>query len=95
MLLYQLTCSSHEGHALGMIGKREVRLMKETSILMDCARGGTVDEEALLDALGEKRIFSAASDAMDVEPLSSDVHRVHLANDNLVLTPQDDREPGE
>ena len=71
----------------GMIGKREFGLMKKNAILINAARGGIVDEEALLDALEEKLIFGAALDAMDVEPPSKDVHRVHLANDNLVLTP--------
>ncbi|KAM3413783.1 hypothetical protein BST61_g10467 [Cercospora zeina] len=70
-----------------MIDKRELGLMKKNAILLNCARGGVVNEDALLDALDEKRIFGAALDALDLEPLAGDTHRLHLAYDNLILTP--------
>lgn len=70
-----------------MISKREFDLMKKSAILLNCARGGIVNEEALLDALDEGKIWGAALDAMNTEPPSSDVHKVHLANDNLILMP--------
>ncbi|KAF2213455.1 hypothetical protein CERZMDRAFT_39254 [Cercospora zeae-maydis SCOH1-5] len=70
-----------------MIDKRELSLMKKNAILLNCARGGVVNEDALLVALEEKRIFGAALDALDLEPPAGDTHRLHLAHDNLVLTP--------
>ncbi|GIZ48402.1 hypothetical protein CKM354_001146400 [Cercospora kikuchii] len=70
-----------------MIDKREFGLMKKNAILLNCARGGIVNEDALLDALDEKRIFGAALDALDFEPPSLEKHGLHLGFDNLVLTP--------
>ncbi|USW55870.1 Putative D-isomer specific 2-hydroxyacid dehydrogenase, catalytic domain-containing protein [Septoria linicola] len=77
----------HTNDTQDMISKREFGLMKKSAILLNCARGGIVDEEALLDALDEGKIWGTALDAMNSEPPSLDVHKVHLANDNLILTP--------
>lgn len=74
--------------SVGMIAKREFGLMKTNAILLNCARGGIVDEEALLDALEARQIYGAALDAVNVEPPTLDDHRLHLANDNLILTPR-------
>ncbi|KAL4751812.1 hypothetical protein BDW72DRAFT_202866 [Aspergillus terricola var. indicus] len=52
----------------GLIGLRELKLIKETAILVNAARGGIVDEKALLDALKGKTIWGAALDALEVEP---------------------------
>jgi D-3-phosphoglycerate dehydrogenase len=70
-----------------LIQKRELLLMKKGAILLNCARGGIVNEEDLLEALEQKRIYGAALDAMDIEPPSRASHGLHLAFDNLVLTP--------
>lgn len=51
-----------------LIGKRELLLMKDTSILINVARGGVVDEEALIEALNNKRIAKAALDVYEHEP---------------------------
>ena len=57
---------------IGLIGARELALMKPTAILVNTARGSIVDERALADALNEDRIFAAAIDAWDQEPPSPD-----------------------
>lgn len=55
----------------GMIGKRELGLMKEQALLVNTARGPVIQEEALTEALREGRIH-AVLDVYNEEPLSSD-----------------------
>jgi phosphoglycerate dehydrogenase-like enzyme len=69
----------------GLVGTRELGLMKSTAYLVNTSRGPIVDEKALLDALAAKRIAGAGLDVFDVEPLPID----HLLRklDNVVITP--------
>lgn len=53
----------------GLIGTRELRLMKPTAYLINTARGGIVDEQALMAALREKQIAGAAIDCFATEPV--------------------------
>ena len=69
----------------GLIGAREIALMKPTAYLINTSRGPIVDEGALLAALKEKRIAGAGLDVFDVEPLPLDSPLRRL--DNVVLTP--------
>jgi len=55
-----------------MIGERELRLMKKSAVLINVARGGIVDQDALLKVLNDKSIAGAALDALDPEPLPSE-----------------------
>jgi len=50
------------------IGKEELGMMKDSSFLVNCARGGVVDEKALLDALNNGVISGAGIDAWENEP---------------------------
>jgi phosphoglycerate dehydrogenase-like enzyme len=68
-----------------MIGERELRLMKPTSILINVARGKVVDESALIKALKEKWIFSAGLDVFEIEPLPPESELWGL--DNVIITP--------
>lgn len=52
----------------GMIGRRELEQMKPDAILINTARGGLIDEDALLEALRTGRIFGAGIDAFAQEP---------------------------
>ncbi len=52
----------------GMIGAEQFALMKPTAILINTARGGIVDEAALIDALKNHRIYAAGFDAFAQEP---------------------------
>jgi D-3-phosphoglycerate dehydrogenase len=69
----------------GLMGARELGLMKPTAVLINAARGGVVDEDALVDALREERIAGAALDVYSSEPLAED--HPFLSLDNVVLTP--------
>ncbi|HEU4565739.1 MAG TPA: phosphoglycerate dehydrogenase [Gemmatimonadaceae bacterium] len=69
----------------GMIGERELALLKATAGIVNAARGGVVREDALLRALAERRIAGAALDVYEQEPLPAD-HPLR-ALDNVVLTP--------
>lgn len=68
-----------------LIGHEQLRMMKPSAILVNIARGGIVDHDALLQALQEKWIYAAAIDVTEPEPLP----RTHplLQLDNLVITP--------
>jgi D-3-phosphoglycerate dehydrogenase len=69
----------------GMIGKREMARLPRQSIVVNMARGGIVDEKALLDALRSKHLFGAVVDAYEKEPLTAD-HPLRTLP-NVLLTP--------
>jgi D-3-phosphoglycerate dehydrogenase / 2-oxoglutarate reductase len=69
----------------GLIGKKELARLVPTAIVANLARGGIVDQEALLEALEQKRIGGAVLDVFDVEPLPAD-HPLRKAP-NVLLTP--------
>jgi phosphoglycerate dehydrogenase-like enzyme len=69
----------------GLIGARELGLMKPTAFLINTSRGPIVEEAALLAALREKRIAGAGLDVFDIEPLPLD--HPFRALENVLLTP--------
>jgi len=69
----------------GLLGARELALMKPTSYLVNTSRGPIVDEQVLVTALQKKTIAGAALDVFDEEPLPLDHPLRHL--DNTVITP--------
>jgi len=71
--------------AIGLIGERELRLMKSTAFLINCARGKLVDEAALIRALQEGWIAGAGLDVLHTEPPPPDHPLFSLPN--VVLTP--------
>jgi HAD superfamily phosphoserine phosphatase-like hydrolase len=68
----------------GMIGARELDLMKESAFLINCARGRVVDEAALYEACKAGRIAGAALDVFETEPVTGSP-LVEL--NNVILTP--------
>ena len=68
-----------------MIGAREFALMKPTSFFINTGRAGVVVEEAMMDALRQKRIAGAALDVYHTEPLPADHPLLSLPN--VVATP--------
>jgi len=69
----------------GIIGPKQFEMMKPTVRLINCARGGIIDEAALCEALKAKRIAGAALDVFSTEPLPAN-HPLRSL-DNVVLTP--------
>jgi phosphoglycerate dehydrogenase-like enzyme len=69
----------------GLVGAREIGLMKKTAILVNTARAAIVDETALIAALREGRIAGAGLDVYSREPLPADAPI--LKAPNTVLTP--------
>ncbi len=69
----------------GLIGRRELALMKPDAYLINTARGGIVDEDALFDALAERRIAGAALDCFAEEPVIRPPRFGEL--DNVLLAP--------
>ncbi len=68
-----------------LIGDRELDLMKPTAYLINTARGGIINEDALFAALQEQRIAGAALDCFDGEPITSP-HRFGSC-ENVLLAP--------
>ncbi len=67
-----------------LIGEKELKMMKPTAYIINCARGGIIDEEALYNALKEKKIAGAALDVFEEEPPKDNPL---LTLDNVVATP--------
>ena len=68
-----------------LIGARELGLMKKTACVLNVARGGIIDEQALADALTAGRIAGAGIDVFTAEPTAPD--NPLLKAPNVVLTP--------
>ena len=68
----------------GMIGEREIALMKPTAMLLGMSRGGVVDQEALTKALKERKIRAAALDVFVPEPLPPESELWDM--DNVLIT---------
>jgi phosphoglycerate dehydrogenase-like enzyme len=69
----------------GLIGARQLALMKPTAWLVNTARGGIVDEDALYEALAQRRIAGAGVDVFAAEPVTSPPRLAEL--DNVLLAP--------
>jgi len=70
-----------------MIAADEFSLMKKDAILINTARGGLIDEQALLTALKEKQIGAAGLDVLAEEPPSINYPLINYHVDNLIITP--------
>ncbi|WP_303965418.1 D-glycerate dehydrogenase [Sporosarcina ureae] len=77
---YVLILVPYSEETKGMIGEQELSLMKETGILINVARGGIVDEDALFDALRTKKIHAAGLDVFETEPVPLDHPLLTLPN---------------
>jgi (S)-sulfolactate dehydrogenase len=71
----------------GLLGRNALAKMKPEAILVNAARGGIVDEEALAECLRARRLGGAALDVFEVEPLSAAAGARFAECPNLLLTP--------
>jgi D-3-phosphoglycerate dehydrogenase len=66
-----------------MISEKQLSMMKESAVIVNCARGGIIKEKALYDALKEGKIAGAAIDAFEDEPNTGKLKELN----NIILTP--------
>ena len=71
----------------GIIGAKELALMKPTAFVVNTARGGVVDEDALLAALQAGRIGGAGVDVFESEPIPPRTDHPLLGFDNVIVSP--------
>ena len=72
----------------GMIGKKEISKMKNGAYLINTARGGIIDEEALLDALHEGKLSGAALDVYEQQPpFENRVSNKLIKDKKVIATP--------
>jgi glyoxylate reductase len=69
----------------GLIGAKELRMMKRTATLINIARGAVVDTDALTAALASRQIYAAGLDVTEPEPLPRDHPLLQL--DNVTIAP--------
>ena len=69
----------------GLIGRETLVKMKPTAVIINTARGGVIEEEALCDALNEGRIAGAGIDVLDIEPMRK--NHPYLRAKNCYITP--------
>ena len=84
---YVVLCMPYSDETRGMIGAKELAAMHEGAVLINVARGGVVDEPALIDVLRAKSIRGVTLDVVSEEPLPEDSPLWGL--ENCVLTPHD------
>ena len=72
-------------HTRNLISHNELDLMKSSSFIINTARGGIINEDALFEALSQKRIAGAALDCFDDEPVLEPNRFCQL--DNVILAP--------
>lgn len=75
----------HTDETERMIGREQLAAMKPTAYLVNICRGGVIDEEAMIEALRERRIAGAGLDVFTYEPLPEESPLCRL--DNVILTP--------
>ena len=70
-----------------LIGRKQLAMMKNSALLVNCARGGIVDEQALADALEDGVIAGAGVDTLTEEPPKNGNPLLNLDIPNLIVTP--------
>ena len=70
-----------------MIGERELAMMKDGVIIVNAARGGIINEEALLSAIKSGKVAGAAVDVWSEEPPKTELLKELISQEKLVVTP--------
>ena len=75
------------GETLDMIGVKEIDMMKDGVVLINAARGGIFNEQALLNALQTGKVLGAAVDVWSEEPPKTELLKELISQQRLVVTP--------
>lgn len=70
-----------------LIGRKQLAMMKNSALLVNCARGGIVDEQALVEALEDSVIAGAGVDVLTEEPPKNGNPLLNPEIPNLIVTP--------
>ena len=70
-----------------LIDKKKLRLIKNSSVIINAARGGVIDENQLAKLLKENKIGGAALDVFNEEPVNKECAKKFEGINNLILTP--------
>jgi phosphoglycerate dehydrogenase-like enzyme len=82
---YVVTCTPLTPGTRRLITRERIAMLKPTAVFINVGRAATVDEEALIDALREKRIRGAALDVFETEPLPAEHPLWQL--ENVLISP--------
>ena len=82
---FVLVCVPLTPETRGLIGVKELAVLKPSAFIVDLSRGGVIDQEALVNALRENKLGGAALDVFAQEPLPPDSEMWDLPN--LLVTP--------
>jgi phosphoglycerate dehydrogenase-like enzyme len=82
---YVVMCAPLTPNTHGLLSRERIAAMRPDAVFINVGRGGTVDEEALIDALRNQRIRGAALDVFETEPLPPEHPLWQL--DNVLLSP--------
>jgi phosphoglycerate dehydrogenase-like enzyme len=82
---YVVMCTPLTPSTRRLMSRERIAAMKPEAVFINIGRGGTVDEEALVDALRNRRIRGAALDVFEVEPLPQEHALWQL--DNVLISP--------
>ncbi|KFM73822.1 Glyoxylate reductase/hydroxypyruvate reductase, partial [Stegodyphus mimosarum] len=82
---YVIACCNLTEENKGLFNSKAFRRMKSSAVFINTSRGGVVDQEALVEALENKKIKAAGIDVMYPEPLPEDHKLASLPN--IVVTP--------
>lgn len=74
---------THSNKNNKLLGQKQISIIKQGAFLINCSRGGTVDEKVLYLALKKGKIAGAAIDVFDKEPYKGPLKKL----DNVILTP--------
>ena len=70
-----------------LLNENKLRLIKKSSVIINAARGGVIDENQLAKLLKENKIAGAALDVFNNEPVKKEYAKKFEGIDNLILTP--------
>lgn len=82
---FVVVCCPLSDETRGMLGARELALLKPTAFLVNVGRGPVIDQAAMVDALRARRFAGAGLDVFSTQPVTADDPLTGL--DNVVLTP--------